>query len=91
MRDMQVHTEFSCDSEAKIEDYILEADKRGITTICFTDHVDLNTNDYGYNYYSAERFWNKFIEIKSKPDIGIEMLAGIELGEPHLYENQLLE
>ena len=32
------------DSEAKMEDYILEADKKGITTICFTDHVDLNTN-----------------------------------------------
>lgn len=91
MRDMHVHTEFSCDSEAKIEDYILEADKRGITTICFTEHVDLNTNDYGYNYYSAESFWNKFIEIKSKSDIGIEVLAGIEFGEPHLYENQLLE
>ena len=88
---MHVHTEFSCDSEAKIEDYILEADKRGITTICFTEHVDLNTNDYGYNYYSAESFWNKFIKIKSKSDIGIEVLAGIEFGEPHLYENHLLE
>ena len=45
MRDMHIHTEFSCDSEAKIEDYILEANKKGISTICFTDHVDLNTND----------------------------------------------
>ena len=91
MRDMHIHTEFSCDSEAKIEDYILEANKKGISTICFTDHVDLNTNDYGYNYYSAESFWNKFIEIKSKSDIEIEVLVGIEFGEPHLYENQLLE
>ncbi len=39
MRDIHIHTEFSCDSEAKMEDYILEAKKKGITTICFTDHV----------------------------------------------------
>ena len=88
---MHIHTEFSCDSEAKMEDYILEADKKGITTICFTDHVDLNTNDYGYNYYSADRFWNDFHNLEIKTDIGIEVLAGIEFGEPHLYENQLLE
>lgn len=46
MRDMHIHTEFSCDSEAKIENYIQEAKRKGIPTVCFTDHVDLNTNDY---------------------------------------------
>ncbi len=89
MRDMHIHTQFSCDSEAKIENYILEAKRKGITTICFTDHVDLNTNDYGYDYYSANEFWNKFNMIKSKTDNEIEMLAGIEFGEPHLYGEQL--
>lgn len=44
MGDIHVHTEFSCDSEAKMEDYILEAKKKGVSMICFTDHVDLNTN-----------------------------------------------
>ena len=28
MRDMHIHTEFSCDSEAKMEDYMLEAKKK---------------------------------------------------------------
>lgn len=91
MRDMHIHTEFSCDSEAKMENYILEAKKKGITAICFTDHVDLNTNDYGYNYYSANEFWNKFKVIKSKAEKDVEMLAGIEFGEPYLYEKQLQE
>lgn len=45
MRDMHVHTEFSCDSDAKMEDYIEKAKASGIGTICFTDHVDLNTSD----------------------------------------------
>lgn len=91
MRDMHIHTEFSCDSEAKMEDYILGAKRKGITTICFTDHVDLNTNDYGYNYYAADKFWNKFNAVKSKADNQIEVLAGIEFGEPHLYGERLAE
>lgn len=91
MRDMHIHTEFSCDSDAKMEDYILESKKKGITAICFTDHVDLNMNDYGYNYYSADGFWSKFNEIKSNADSTIEVLAGIEFGEPHLYEKHLQE
>lgn len=57
MKDMHIHTEFSCDSDAKMECYIEKAKTSGIETICFIDHVDLNTNDYGYNYYSADRFW----------------------------------
>lgn len=91
MRDMHIHTEFSCDSEAKIEDYLLAAKKKCITTICFTDHVDLNANDYGYNYYSANEFWDKFNMLKSKTDNDVEMLAGIEFGEPHLYGERLSE
>lgn len=91
MTDMHVHTEFSCDSEAKMEDYILEAKKKGISTICFTDHVDLNTNDYGYDYYLASEFWKKFNEVKSKENSGIEVLAGIEFGEPYLYGGRLTE
>lgn len=91
MRDMHVHTEFSCDSDAKMEDYIEKAKTSGIGTICFTDHVDLNTNDYGYNYYSADRFWEQFNEIKCNADMPIELLAGIEFGEPHLYEKNLKE
>jgi len=74
-----------------MEDYILEAKKKGITTICFTDHVDLNTNDYGYDYYSVTEFWKKFNEVKNKGDSGIEVLAGIEFGEPHLYGERLAE
>ncbi len=78
MRDMHIHTEWSCDSDAKMGDYIGKAKKRGITTICFTDHVDLNTNDYGYNYYSADGFWSHFNGIKCYADTSIEILAGIQ-------------
>lgn len=50
----------------------------------------MNINDYGYNYYSADRFWSRFDEIQSIHP-AVEILAGIEFGEPHLYEKYLKE
>lgn len=76
MRDLHIHTEISCDSEAKMEDYLSEAERKGIKTICFTDHVDWNPNDYGYRYYEPHVFWERFRAAKSKADGGIEVLAG---------------
>lgn len=91
MRDLHIHTECSCDSEAKMEDYISEAKRKGIETICFTDHVDWNPNDYGYHYYEPDTFWERFRAVKNESDGGIEVLAGFEFGEPHLYQEQLTE
>ena len=50
--DLHVHTEFSCDSEAKMEQYIEQACNKNMQVICFTDHVDLNPNDYGFNFFA---------------------------------------
>lgn len=91
MKDLHIHTECSCDSEAKMEDYISEAKRKGIETICFTDHVDWNPNDYGYHYYEPDTFWERFRAVKNESDGGIEVLAGFEFGEPHLYRERLLE
>ena len=89
--DLHVHTEFSCDSEAKMEQYIEQACNKNMQVICFTDHVDLNPNDYGFNYYVPERFFTNFQQIKEKYNNQIKMYAGIEFGEPHLYAERLKE
>lgn len=91
MRDLHVHTEFSCDSEAKIEDYALKGIAGGVKQICFTEHVDSNINDYGYNYYEEKRFFQAFNIVKEKYREEIELLSGIEFGEPHLYYERLKE
>ncbi len=91
MRDMHVHTEFSCDSEAKMEKYMLKAMECGVKQICFTDHVDLNPNDYGYHYYSPQKYFAVFDKVKEKYRDKIELLSGIEFGEPHLYKEKLCE
>ena len=89
--DLHIHTEFSCDSEAKMERCAEEALSKGITTLCFTDHVDLNPNDYGYNYYAPDRYFENYRKVRDKYAGRVKLLAGIEFGEPHLYADKLKE
>lgn len=89
--DLHIHTEFSCDSEADMEEYVRSAIDQNVNVVCFTDHVDMNKNDYGYQYYDSVRFFVKFNEIKRKYGQTIKILSGIEFGEPHLYYDKLMD
>lgn len=91
MRDLHVHTEYSCDSESDMELYVKKAIDLNIDSICFTDHVDLNENDYGFNYYNPENFFEKYNKINEEYGTNIDIFAGIEFGEPHLYAKELGE
>ena len=87
--DYHIHTEFSCDSEAKMENYVKQALERDIRMLCFTDHVDLNPDDYGYNYYSPEKYFEAFRKVKEAYGEQLMLCSGIEFGEPHLYADTL--
>jgi len=89
--DMHVHTKYSCDSDVELETYCLEAIHKGIHAICFTEHIDFNINDYGYEYYNANKFFDDFKFIKEKYRSKLILLCGIEFSEPHLYRPQLSE
>ncbi len=43
--DMHVHSKFSIDGVSTMEDYCLIAEKSGIRAICFTEHVDFNSEE----------------------------------------------
>lgn len=85
--DLHVHTEMSCDSEARISDYIDIAKRRKVDVVCFTDHVDFNKIDDGYNYYNPEQFFCSYNELCRNS--GLNIFAGIEFSEPHLYKSEL--
>ena len=89
--DMHVHTKFSCDSDVELEAYSIEAIEKGIHTICFTDHIDHNKNDYGYGYYDNNKFFNDFLNVKEKYSAKLNILCGIEFSEPHIYQEKLFE
>ncbi len=89
--DLHVHTKYSCDSEAEMQEYLAEGKKKGVAWICFTDHVDYNKNDYGCGYYSPEKFFREFNALKEENSSEVRLYAGIEFSEPHLYNAHLEE
>ena len=89
--DLHIHTAFSCDSDADMEQYIIQAIDQKMQMICFTDHVDLNPHDYGYLYYKPEAFLEMCRGLQAKYGHLIRIGTGIEFGEPHLYPDQLKE
>ncbi len=88
MIDFHVHTHHSDDSNVKMEEYCLEAIKKGVKYICFTDHVDNNPKDPGYKKFSPERYFEEFFSLKEKFKEDLKLFAGIEFSEPHIYRNE---
>lgn len=89
MRDLHLHTLISCDSDETMEAYLPEAAAKGLKTLCFTDHVDLNKNDYGYGIYDADRYFQNLTDARRTAKGKIELLSGFEFGETHLYPGEL--
>ncbi len=90
--DSHIHTSFSGDSDAPMEETILAAISRGLTDICFTEHLDL---DYpGSADCPADTFLldirayhQQFAQLKEKYAGQIRLRFGLELGlQPHLTE-----
>lgn len=83
--DMHVHSNFSVDAHDDILTMCQAAVEKGMKGICFTDHVDFHPADKGYDYFDYEQF-SKVIE-QARGTFGrqLDILKGIEFGEPHLY------
>lgn len=87
--DLHVHSKYSCDSQAELEGYCLEAIDKGINIVCFTEHLDGNPVDRGYDYYKRQEFVNDFLLLKEKYKDKVMLLCGLEFSEPHLYQDSL--
>jgi|GEM_PF-5856649 len=77
--DLHVHTEYSCDSEADMEQYVKQAISKEMSVICFAEHVDLNPNDYGFNYYKPTQFLKNTIKLKRNTVIISKYAQGLSL------------
>jgi len=89
--DLHIHTIFSCDSKADMEQYIEQALTTNVEWICFTDHIDWNKEDFGYDYYRSAAFFEKYNLIKNAYSDRLKICSGIEFAEPHLYADKLAQ
>lgn len=79
--DYHVHTSFSGDSNAPMEDIVRHAIKIGLKEIALTDHVDPDyptpEEDFLIDY---DEYLVKFSEVKEKYKNHINIILGVEIG-----------
>ena len=87
--DSHVHSTFSHDGENDMEEICNKALDIGVQYLTFTEHVDFNPFDEGYDYLDIEEYFKNIETLNNKYGDKIEILAGVEFSEPHLYSKQL--
>ena len=87
LADTHVHSEFSSDSKAPMEQMIQRALQLGMKKLIFTDHMDYDyppVSELSFTF-DIEAYIRELEHLKSKYDNQIDLLLGIELGlQPHL-------
>lgn len=86
MFDYHMHSSFSADCTIPMEDMIESAIQKGLTEICFTEHIDY---DYPYDEiafdFDKKDYANKIQEMQAKYEGRIHIKKGVELGvQPHV-------
>lgn len=86
MFDSHVHSNFSPDSEAPMAETIEESIKKGLNSVCFTDHYDLDYDGKNNDLtFDIDRYFHTLGLLKKKYQDRIDVRIGIELGlQPHL-------
>lgn len=79
--DYHIHTNYSSDSDADMEDMILSAISKNIDEIAITDHVDYHEK---YDPPHYDDLINKFNILKEKYKTKINMILGVEIGLENL-------
>ena len=93
--DMHVHSTFSFDGISTMEEHCKEAIKKGISRICFTEHMDFNKASYNLNTTQDNTTYScnpveYFDEVKRLKEIytDLDILTGMEFSEPHLFNEE---
>ncbi|WP_318507033.1 histidinol-phosphatase HisJ family protein [Bacillus sp. T3] len=88
LMDYHHHTNHSFDSNAKMEDVCIQAIKRGIKEICFTEHFSVNPLASTFGHMNFDRYFLDITNCREKFGSLLNIKVGIELCEPHLLMEQ---
>lgn len=86
--DTHMHCYFSGDSEAAPNDMILAAIKKGISGICFTDHLDYDYKEEpGLFDLDVDAYQKEICQLQQQYKETLPIRFGIEIGlQPHVVE-----
>lgn len=80
LKDFHLHCRFSTDSEAAPEAMCEAAIARGLTEICFTDHMDLGFDDPTWFRFDPEAYFKALEDVKRAYAGRLTVRIGMELG-----------
>ena len=79
--DMHMHTCFSTDSQACPRDMAEEAVRKGLKTICFTDHFDKDDLEWGEEgIFDVDAYFTEMQKLQEEYEKKLNIRIGIELG-----------
>ena len=88
--DHHVHTSFSPDSKADIEEYINKAKEFGLEYILFTDHKDFGSIDPKFEFFiDYDEYFKILKDLESEHNFPIKV--GIEIGYEKNLKNEIEE
>lgn len=88
MFDYHLHSSFSIDCPIPMEQMIEAAIQKGLTEICFTEHIDY---DYPYEEFifdfDKQQYATKIKDMQQQYEGRIRIKKGVEIGvQPHILE-----
>lgn len=87
MFDYHVHSSFSADCSIPMEEMIASAIQKGLTEICFTEHIDYEYPDTLVFDFDKQAYANKVHELQQKYEGQIRIKKGVEIGvQPHILD-----
>lgn len=83
--DYHLHSSFSGDSDTPMEEMIEAGIKKGLQTMCFTEHMDIDYVYYkpeeeGMFLLNADSYLYELLKLREKYINDIEILFGVEIG-----------
>lgn len=86
---MHVHTSDSPDADIPAWQLVRQGIENNLAAIGFVAHLDLNPSDYCYGGFNAEVYDESIACARNESEGSIIVMKGLEVGEPHMYEEQV--
>lgn len=88
MFDYHMHSNFSADCSVKMEDMVHGAISKGLTKICFTEHIDYEYPDKSFIFeFNLHEYDEKVKQLQHKYQDKIKIHKGVEIGvQPHILD-----
>lgn len=87
--DYHVHSDFSHDCSTSMEDVCEMAVRKGLSKICFTEHLDFDNQDEGWGYFRPEEYLARAEECKEAFKGELVVLAGVEVTYQSVYASEI--